>query len=354
MKHTIHCSDYLLGCSFYVRVKYRSSLGTRSAPCLEHITGKGKMLKRFLAYSKVAIPLLLGICIGIALSFIILPFIEERTCEWDSSYAFTLKRHTKAVKNNGDRFFDGIDLNSFRGAEFDPLVIESKQSGAHSVKKPVRQRFAHSEIDMKEPIFVGYLSSPDQLKNRLVALNKTLVNYATPNTLAVKFFINASKKQVDQSTTSTASSIVALNLLDVNLLPLISLKHMANQYGRRYKYFMLTPDTVYTKKSLTDGISSLKDEEPCFCFASDDETDCDYSTGLLISNVSMRACFVSNSDSLDYFYMQMILPLYNGLQSKHEFREMFKRYIHKNFAIVCIPHFLGKYSNTSVNTGSEQ
>ena len=141
------------------------------------------------------------------------------------------------------------------------------------MKKPVRQRFAHSEIDMKEPIFIGYLSSPDQLKNRLVALNKTLVNYATPNTLAVKFFINASKKQVDQSTTSTASSIVALNLLDVNLLPLISLKHMANQYGRRYKYFMLTPDTVYTKKSLTDGISSLKDEEPCFCLASEEETD---------------------------------------------------------------------------------
>ena len=42
-RHTLlYSSDYLLGCSISVRVKYRSSLGTRSAPCLEHIKGKGK------------------------------------------------------------------------------------------------------------------------------------------------------------------------------------------------------------------------------------------------------------------------------------------------------------------------
>lgn len=242
------------------------------------------MIKRILAYSRVALPLLLGICIGIALSFIVLPFIEERSCKWES---FNSHKHSSIRgRSSGLEFKEGIDFDSFRGAEYEPQLIKSKQSGALSAKRPVRHRFAASEVDIKQPLFIAYLSSAEQVNYRLVALNKTIS--AGEYSLAAKFFLNMKPLSAQSTLNAESSPIVALNLLDAYTLPLITIKHLANQYLGRYKYFMIVPDTTYVRRKITDHIASLTEDEPYLGFTSTYQTqnNCDINSGFILSHVS--------------------------------------------------------------------
>lgn len=244
------------------------------------------MLKHLVACSKIGIPLVLGICIGIALSFVVLPFIEEQNCEWNPKHSI---HSGNSVISNGhrERYLRGIDWDSFRSAEYEPNVVESKPAEAQPAKKPHRHRFIQSEIHMKETLFIGYLTSVQEIYKRGAVLNKT-VSRPQGNEQAMKLFLDSSGQPNLQVNSHRFPSLVLLNLLDSSTLPLIAIKYLASntRYYNRYKYYMLIPDTVYPiTTQLMEYVEQLNGE-PVIGFPSrTDSKICDPYSGFIMSQV---------------------------------------------------------------------
>ena len=246
------------------------------------------MLKRLLAYSKVAIPLLLGICIGVALSFIVLPFLEEQNCEWNPT--LTEKNIKTSVGSRYDYLTNGIDWDSFRHKEFEPRIIKSPQSEQQTVKKPIRHRFASSEMDIKDTLFIGYLSTTETAKfGKVYALDKA-ISRPHNNKEALKFFLDVShnRAHLGEENIRDFPSLVSLNLLDSKTLPLLSVKYINTntQNYNIYKYYMLVPDTVYVlTSSITAYLQQLQGEHFMGFSSSADSATCDPALGFIISQV---------------------------------------------------------------------
>lgn len=251
------------------------------------------MLKKILSYSRIAIPLMLGVCIGIGLSFMILPLFEESACElhlqspgivsghYDQLHLYKTKR-----SNQLHPFLEGLDLDSFRSAEFEPRVITTEQSEAQTAQKPARKRFIQSELSMKEWLFVAYITSPDQFGGRVTALNKTLTS--ANERIGFKFFVN--KRMVSSSATDIP--VMAFNLLEPLKLPLLTIKYLMNQFHdvKLYKYYLILPDTSYPNVNLLiHGLMKRKtDHFVGFSRQESEETrgTCDLSAGFVLSEVS--------------------------------------------------------------------
>lgn len=262
------------------------------------------MLKILLSYSRVAIPLMLGICIGIALSFMVLPLLEESACEMrlrgqESELVGTGGNGNNNANNQLYKskrsdafhpFLEGLDLDSFRSAEFEPKVVTTEQSGAQTAQKPVRNRFMQSELSMKDPLFIAYLTSPDRFRGMATALNRTLVDYE--NDYGYRFFVNSDTRASMQSEMDLP--IMMFNLLDPVKLPLLTIKYLMNQLKtvQLYKYYLVLPDTSYVRVDrLIDRL--LKLEAGHFLGFSElgsQNSVCDPSVGFVISQVSHNQC----------------------------------------------------------------
>ncbi|XP_067933571.1 chondroitin sulfate synthase 2-like [Watersipora subatra] len=240
------------------------------------------MLRRLLACSKVAIPLLIGICIGVALSFVILPLLEQ-SCEWTPRQIRSSQvLETDLTKRTSKHLRETVNWDSFRAKEYEPHIIQTPQSGDQTAKRPIRHRFIRSEIDMKETLFVGYLV--EDMNTRGFALNQA-VGRPQDNENAMKLFFNTHVN--DQNNRGKQlQSFVSLNLLETNTLPLLAVKYIATnmQNYNTYKYYALFPDTTYLlTPTLVSYLQSTEDEQFIGFPSEDDETTCDISAGFIIS-----------------------------------------------------------------------
>ncbi|KAF6035757.1 hypothetical protein EB796_005939 [Bugula neritina] len=141
-------------------------------------------------------------------------------------------------------------------------------------------RFASSELDIMETLFIGYLSSAQQLSGRIDALNKTLVSPSSGFTASIKFFIEESTSSHNKL--NNHLSLVKLNPLQPNTLPLLTIKYMTTLRSK-YKYFMLVPDTVYVIPSTLSDILQGRENRPYLGFISSTSSQCDLSSGIILS-----------------------------------------------------------------------
>ncbi|KAF6017899.1 hypothetical protein EB796_023764 [Bugula neritina] len=144
-------------------------------------------------------------------------------------------------------------------------------------------RFASSELDIMETLFIGYLSSAQQLSGRIDALNKTSVSPSSGFTASIKFFIEESTSSHNKL--NSHPSLIKLNLLQPNTLPLLTIKYMTTLRSK-YKYFMLVPDSVYVIPSTLSDILQGRDNRPYLGFVSSTSSQCDLSSGIILSRVS--------------------------------------------------------------------
>lgn len=259
-----------------------------------------------LSCTKVAVPLIFGILIGASLSLLLLPFLEEKECKKSLVKQSPSEISTTGSKaNRHDHLSHGIDIQSFRDEKYQPNLIKSNQNEENMAKRPFRHRFASSEIDIMETLFIGYLSSAQQLSGRIDALNKTLVSPSSGFTASVKFFIEGS--QSSHNKLNSHPSLVKLNLLQPNTLPLLTIKYMTTLRSK-YKYFMLVPDSVYVIPSTLSEILQGRENRPYLGFVSSASSQCDLSSGIMLSRTTlfqvakkMEECeqlFKTNSNSL--------------------------------------------------------
>lgn len=242
------------------------------------------MIKLVYSYSRVAIPLMLGICIGIALSFMILPLVEETSCESRTS-DLTGSSKDNYHKSVPHKFMQGLDIDSFQRPEFEPKVVQPKDSGSSSAPRPARYRFIRTEISAKDPFFLTYTTTPEQLQHRAIALHRSynLVDYRVDTV----FFVHSAPllPPTDDLPVVVVSSPVS------NQLPFRILKHLAlnDVTVEQYKYTLLMPDTTLVrvdemKKLLMDvrGAHYLG-----FSQSGSSGYRCDLSVGFILSSVSL-------------------------------------------------------------------
>jgi len=214
--------------------------------------------------------LIMGLCIGLAFTLMIVPFVEELQCTYEQ---------TDIVAN----------LN-------DDSSTKSTQI-KENARPRSRPRFVSTELGIREKVLFVLTTNVDSLGSRAVAVNKTL----SPHPSKVLFFVTA----VSQSFTIPAQLPLVTFINErivANQTLLRSLYYVAEQYGTVYNWFFFAPDNVYVNSEkimhFLDHISvagynligkPVKSEYP-------DVLTCDSSAGILMSAVSIHTeCSIANA-----------------------------------------------------------
>lgn len=160
-----------------------------------------------------------------------------------------------------------------------------------STKKLIRPRYYSTELGIREKLFVGVITSPEQIEDRTIAINKTLSHLVDK----IKYFMSAYKFK---SSTYTLGNIVGFTDKRDSLRPFHVLKYISDGFSQNYDYFFLMKDSLYvnarTLKYIVNKISVSQHLYMGTRIA--ESTFCSLDAGILISN----SVLVAILDNLDW------------------------------------------------------
>jgi len=212
-------------------------------------------------YSRPAMQLLMGLCAGLALCLIVVPFVEEMQCSEE---------------------LDGVTAH---------LEMESSTKSAAnkaSVKPRLRPRFASTELGIKEKVLFFVTTSTNTSHSRAAAVNKTM----SPHLSKLLFFVTATSHSF--SGPAQLPLVTFINeQTDASLTLLRALKYVSERYGSVYSWFFCSPDNVFVNSAkvvdFLDHISvagyNLIGKPVQSSFSG--TMTCDSSSGILMSSVSI-------------------------------------------------------------------
>ena len=162
-----------------------------------------------------AVELLLGMCVGLAITIIFSP-VEEDVC-----YNVTLNS-------------TGIALETYS---------DTHATGA--AKKPVRPRFVSTELGIREKIYFAILTTTETLETRANAINTTINSHS----LKLAYFLIDAK--MHSSPVQSHLPLVAFdgNKTDTDALWFRSFKYVGDKYLNTFDWFFFVPDSVYVSAS---------------------------------------------------------------------------------------------------------
>ncbi|ETN62052.1 chondroitin synthase [Anopheles darlingi] len=125
------------------------------------------------------------------------------------------------------------------GSEFEPqLNLEQKPMIAKKVvKNIVRPRYYYTELGIREKLFLGVLTTTENIDSLATAINRTAAHLVNK----IKFFIHAESMKSNFQ----LKNIVGFTDTRENLRPFHMLKFLADNYLDEYDYFLLVTDTTY-------------------------------------------------------------------------------------------------------------
>ena len=191
-------------------------------------------------FNRQQMPVLVGLCVGIALSLIVTPILEE-DCPSYKVFPFS-----KVVFGNSDDF-DGL-LKTEEAArlpreEDDPNDYEPRinlagkpQSAKKEPQTLIRPRYFSTELNIKDKSCVAVLRSIRQVSSSGVAINETLA----PHVNYLFFFVD-----VSQSTKLDFKTLPIVGFKDSqqNLLVLHTPKYLSDKLLLSQNFFFLIRDT---------------------------------------------------------------------------------------------------------------
>lgn len=217
----------------------------------------------------------LGFLVGLILSF----YIPENAWE------LVRDECPEATESLADKF----------GEDFEPHLnlINKPLAAKKPVKNVIRPRYYSSELGIREKIFIGVMTTQDNINTLATAFNRTSAHLVNK----IKFFINADNVKSNFK----LKNIVGFTDTRENLRPFHILKYIADNYLDEYDYFYIVPDTVYVDarrlKTLLYHISSTFDVymgRRCDNVDLDgfgienDRNYCDLDAGILLSSSVIR------------------------------------------------------------------
>uniref|UniRef100_A0A182W611 Hexosyltransferase n=1 Tax=Anopheles minimus TaxID=112268 RepID=A0A182W611_9DIPT len=123
--------------------------------------------------------------------------------------------------------------------EFEPqLNLEQKPMIAKKmVKNIIRPRYYYSELGIREKLFVGVLTTTENVDTFATAINRTAAHLVNK----IKFFIHADNVKSNFN----LKNIVGFTDTREHLRPFHMLKYLADNYLDEYDFFLLLMDTTY-------------------------------------------------------------------------------------------------------------
>ena len=192
------------------------------------------VVRSFLVHGRQSTSIIIGLCVGIALSLILTPYLEE-----DCSGGLSQKLL------NGVRVGNLRDLRSSGPAveeDYEPRIIlknYSKEELAKSSKpeKLLRPRYYATELGIREKLLVAVISGKDTVNSYGISLNRTLSHYVDK----LIFFIDGI------GTKKLGLNIPIVGFKDEK--PLIKvfriLSYLNENYLNEFDYFFLVTDRTY-------------------------------------------------------------------------------------------------------------
>ncbi|EDV91747.1 GH24548 [Drosophila grimshawi] len=105
------------------------------------------------------------------------------------------------------------------------------------VKNVMRPRYYSSELGIREKIFIGVMTSQENINSYATAFNRTTAHLVNK----IKFFINADSVKTNYQ----LKNIVGFTDTRESRRPFYVIKYIADNYLDDYDYFLLVPDNVY-------------------------------------------------------------------------------------------------------------
>ena len=256
-----------------------------------------KILKMVSTKSKPLTPLLLGLCLGITLSLIVVPF-HEGTCPGDPALGRSRDasnrapnpeidlppaRKTKSLTDseNHDNQNNGDYEN---GEDYEPRIRTMDKPPKHAgggYKKRLRPRYASTELGIREKLYVGVLTSRKSIESMGVAVNKTLAHFVTK----LVFFMDARGSVLPGS-----MSVVSFSDERTIMRPFHMFKYIGDHYVKNFDWFYFITDETYVRgENLFNLVSHISiSQNVVFGSPLEDGQNsayCNFDAGILISQV---------------------------------------------------------------------
>ncbi|CAL1267451.1 unnamed protein product [Larinioides sclopetarius] len=203
-----------------------------------------RIFKRLKFYFSHQILPILGVCFGITLSLIIMPLVEENC----------LNHHKDLFSGKSEPQYSGAITVSPTVDDYDPvLYLNSKPK---NIPRPgkiqiPRARYYSTELNIREKLFIGILSTPQSIYSMGSALNRTLSKHIDK----IMFFLEgAETENLDLS----IGSIIGFPDKREILGPFNMLQYVAENYLNEYDFFFFAKDTTHIRgKKLLDFVSHI-------------------------------------------------------------------------------------------------
>lgn len=143
-------------------------------------------------------------------------------------------------------------VDTMDNVDFEPQInlAQKPMSARKGTKNIIRPRYYSSELGIREKLFIGVMSQPDQIDTLATAFNKTSAHLVNK----IKFFINADNVK----STFRLKNIVGFTDTRDALRPFHILKYIADNYLDDYDYFLITPDSSYLdSRSIKEKLSHV-------------------------------------------------------------------------------------------------
>lgn len=203
----------------------------------------------------------MGLCVGLVLSLIVVPYVEELQCT-----------------EQPETITKDVDVDSSTKSSVSKVAVKPR----------LRPRFASTELAIKEKVLFVVTTNVNSLESRAVAVNKTM----SPHLSKVLFFITAPSQSFSVPPQLPLVTFVNERII-ANQTLLQAVHYVTERYGTVYNWFFFSTDHVYVNSAkvayFLDHISvasynligkPVKSAYPGVM-------TCDSSAGILMSSVSI-------------------------------------------------------------------
>lgn len=217
--------------------------------CFSALEYVGFPVQRYICFRPYVLPVVVGLCLGITIHMMLVPFLEEGCDVSALRQAASIKRRSINVPTE-----ESSTIVSGESEDFEAKIIQLQPSNASVNKqaarpKLVRPRFISTELGIREKLFVAVITSASTVDKLGVAVDKTLSKLMTKI-----IFFSSTKPTVIPN----GLPMVTFNDRRPELLPLHVLRYIAEHYADTFDFYLFVSDRSYIRgEKLFDMIEHI-------------------------------------------------------------------------------------------------
>ena len=201
----------------------------------------GFPVQRYICFRPYVLPVVVGLCLGITIHMMFVPFLEE-SCDVASlrkAASMTSNRINSQTTKAGNKNGLQTGNDDFEARIVKPIPSNNSGIDKEAVKpKVVRPRYVSTELGIREKLFVGVLTSPSTVDKLGVAVDKTMSKHVTK----VIFF-----SALKPLTVPNGLPIVAFGDKNLEMLPIHILKYVKEHYAETFDFYLFMSDRTYLR-----------------------------------------------------------------------------------------------------------